>query len=108
MILDERSRELVGSDGGSIAAQPKVFDLLVYLVRMRDRVVSRDELRRAIWPEINVGPDSITRALGEIRKLLGDRHIVRTYPSRGVRFVGAVTELEVAEPESEATPLGLG
>ena len=83
-----------------------MFDLLVYLVRMRDRVVSRDELRRAIWPEINVGPDSITRALGEIRKLLGDRKIIRTYPGRGVRFVGAVKELEVAEPESEATPQG--
>lgn len=106
LLLDERTRELVDGNADSIAVQPKVFDLLVYLVQARDRVVPREELRRAIWPEINVGPDSITRALGEVRKLLGNRNLIRTYPSRGVRFLGDVTELE-SEPETKAAPLGL-
>lgn len=88
--LDERTRELRGP-GGLLAAQPKVFDLLVYLVRERDRVVSREDILRSIWPDTVVGPDSITRALREVRRLLGRADMVRTYPGRGVRFVGAVS-----------------
>ena len=91
--LDERRREL-RTAVGPVAVQPKVFDVLVYLVRERDRVVPRDELQRAVWGGIAVAPDSITRALREVRRLLGGaQEMVRTYTGRGVRFVGPVTVL---------------
>ena len=101
--LDERTREL-RSATSRVAVQPKVFDVLVYLVRARDRVVPRDELERALWPEVTVGPDSVTRALREVRRLVGTaREMARTYPGRGVRFVGPVIELESTDdPQAPA------
>jgi DNA-binding winged helix-turn-helix (wHTH) protein/hemoglobin-like flavoprotein len=94
--LDEQERE-VRRAGRRLAIQPKVFDVLVYLVHARDRVVPRDELLRAIWPDTTVGPDSITRALREIRRLFGDAtEVLRTYPGRGVRFVGTLAPARIA------------
>jgi DNA-binding winged helix-turn-helix (wHTH) protein/hemoglobin-like flavoprotein len=93
--LDERRREL-RRGRAVLAVQPKVLDVLLYLVRERERVVSRDELLAAVWPGVAVAPDSVTRAIREVRRLLGDdaraQHMVRTYPGRGVRLVAPVSE----------------
>lgn len=105
--LDERKRELRAARG-PIAIQPKVFDVLVYLVRERERVVPRDELQRAVWGGTAVAPDSITRAVREVRRLLGPGpEMVRTYPGRGVRFVGPVTEpvVDVVQPAGTRPPV---
>ena len=103
--LDERTRELRGADG-PIARQPKVLDVLLCLIRWRDRVVPREELQRAVWGATAVAPDSLTRALGEVRKALGGggSEMVRTFTSRGVRFVGPVIDLdEVPAPAAPVT-----
>jgi DNA-binding winged helix-turn-helix (wHTH) protein/hemoglobin-like flavoprotein len=93
--LDERRREL-RRGRAALPVQPKVLDVLLHLVRERDRVVSRDELLAAVWPGVAVAPDSITRAIREVRRLLGDdaraQRVVRTYPGRGFRFVAPVRE----------------
>ena len=72
-------------DGAPLSLRPKSFDVLHYLVRHPQRVVSRRELLRAAWPGLVVTDDSLTQCLIEIRKVLDDREksIVRTVPRRG-------------------------
>src|SRR4051794_15493295 len=67
--LEEGTRELrLGARSQEM--QPRMFDLLVYLVRNHERVVSKDELLSAIWPEVIVTDSSIMRAVSLIRSLL--------------------------------------
>jgi len=90
-----------------VPLQPKVFDLLVYLVQHRDRVVLRDELLRALWPGVTVGGDSLNRAIRGLRRALGERsstdRFIRTIQRRGYRFVA---DLEIETPRSLQLPRG--
>jgi TolB-like protein/cytochrome c-type biogenesis protein CcmH/NrfG len=109
--LDVDRREL-HRDGGPIALEPQVFDLIVYLVRHRERVVSRDDLIDAIWGGRIVSDSAVTTRINAARRALGDtgaaQKIIRTVPRKGVRFVADVQEDEdqTARPEPPA-PLGL-
>ena len=68
--LDEATRELrLGVR--ALELQPRTFDLLVYLVRHHDRVVSKDELLSALWPDVIVTDSSIMRAVSLIRSAPG-------------------------------------
>ena len=75
-------------------AQPKVFDLLHYLIVNRERVVDKDELMRVLWPDVVVTEASLTQALKKARKVVGDtgdhQKVIRTVQRRGFRFVAAV------------------
>ena len=67
--LDESKRELrLGAR--VMEMQPRVFDLLVYLVRNQERVVPKEELLSAIWPEVIVTDSSIMRAVSLVRTIL--------------------------------------
>lgn len=87
--LDEARRELrLGPR--VMEMQPRLFDLLVHLVRNRERVVSKDELLAAIWPGVIVTDSSIMRAVSLIRSLLregGPMETIRTFSRQGYRFV---------------------
>lgn len=80
-------------DGAPVTLRPKAFDVLLYLLRHPQRLVSREELLAAAWPGVLVTDDSLTQCLIEIRKALGDRErkIVRTVPRRGYLFDAAVS-----------------
>ena len=93
--LDADRRELrCGSD--SVAVQPQVFDLLVYLVQNRERVVSRDDLIASVWHGRIVSESALTSRINSARMALGDsgrdQKLIRTIPRKGLRFVGAVSE----------------
>jgi DNA-binding winged helix-turn-helix (wHTH) protein/tetratricopeptide (TPR) repeat protein len=94
-VLDAQRREL---RRGSvlITLQPQVFDLLEYLIRNRDRVVSKDELIAAIWGGRIVSESALTTRINAVRTAVGDsgeaQRLIRTLPRKGVRFVGAVQE----------------
>jgi len=94
-VLDVNRREL-RRGGELIALEPQVFDLLVYLVQNRDRVVSRDDLLEAIWSGRIVSESTVTSRINAVRKAIGDsgaaQDLVRTLPRKGVRFVGATKE----------------
>jgi len=79
-----------------VALAPKALDVLLYLVRERNRVVSKDELLAAIWPGVHVSDASLATALNAIRRAIGDdgrrQHSIATIRGRGFRFVAAVTE----------------
>ena len=88
--LDEDTRELrLGAR--SLELQPRTFDLLVYLVRNHERVVSKDELLSALWPGVIVTDSSIMRAISLIRSALregGQVDAIQTFSRQGYRFVG--------------------
>jgi TolB-like protein len=96
--LDTNRRELRRGDS-LVAAEPQVFDLLEFLIRARDRVVSRDDLLAAVWQGRIVSEATLSSRVNSARTAIGDngdeQRLIRTLPRKGVRFVGTVQE----EPE---------
>ena len=93
--IDCNRREL-RRQGRLIHVEPQVFDVLVHLVRHRDRVVSKDELIRSVWDGRSVSDDTLTSRIGAARRAIGDtgaeQRLIRTVARRGFRFVGDVQE----------------
>ena len=93
--LDTDRRELRrGAD--MVLTSPQVFDLLEYLIRNRERVVSKDDLVSAIWKGRIVSDAALTTRLNAARSVIGDsgeeQRLIKTLPRKGFRFVGAVNE----------------
>src|SRR5919199_5445162 len=90
----------------AIALTPKAFDVLHYLVRHADHLVSKDTLLDAVWPETAVSDAVIRIAIGELRRALGDTaqaaRFIATVHRRGYRFLAPVTE---AMPPDTASPV---
>jgi TolB-like protein/Flp pilus assembly protein TadD len=101
--FDTARRELCrGPD--LIAVTPQVFDLLDYLIRHRERVVTKDDLIGAIWNGRVVSDAALTTRLNAARCAIGDsgeeQRLIKTLPRKGFRFVGQVREgQEVAGPD---------
>jgi DNA-binding winged helix-turn-helix (wHTH) protein len=91
-----------------IALEPQVFDLLVFLMRNRDRVVSKDELIHSIWDGRIVSDSTLTTRLNAARRAVNDsgaeQRVIRTVQRKGVRFVGEVREDRELAPLSEVPP----
>jgi TolB-like protein len=95
--LDMDRRELHrGSD--LIALTPQVFDLLAYVIRNRETVVSRDDLIVAVWGGRIVSESALTTRINAARSAIGDsgdqQRLIKTLPRKGIRFVGIVREEE--------------
>ena len=92
--LDSSERLLVRA-GQPISLTPKAFDLLVYLVERHGRLVTKQELLSAIWPDTFVEEANLTYTVSALRKALGDGQdgelLIQTVPTRGYRFVAPVT-----------------
>lgn len=93
--LDIDRRELRrGSE--LISVGPQVFDLLVYLVQNRERVVSKDDLFETVWSGRIVSESTLTTHINAVRKAVGDtgedQSLIRTIPRKGFRFVGETRE----------------
>ena len=92
-ILDLGRRELRrGSE--AIDVEPQVFDLLVYLMQNRERVVSKDDLIASVWGGRIVSDSTLTSRINAARKAVGDngeeQRLIRTIARKGLRFVGEV------------------
>jgi DNA-binding winged helix-turn-helix (wHTH) protein len=103
-VLDLDRREL-RRGAELVALEPQLFDLLVYLVQNRDRVISKDDLLTAVWGGRIVSESTFTSRVSAARRAVGDsgeaQRWIRTVPRKGVRFVGVVEESRNA-----AVPLG--
>src|ERR1700759_1174724 len=90
--LDLDRGALLGSKEEELALRPKSFQMLQYFVENADRLIDRDELMRAVWPDVIVSDDSIAQSIGEIRRVLGGdgQSYLRTVQRRGYRFAGPV------------------
>ncbi|KAB2919025.1 MAG: tetratricopeptide repeat protein [Hyphomicrobiaceae bacterium] len=99
--LDSDRREL-RRGSKLIALEPQVFDLLVYLVQNRNRVVSKDDVLAAVWAGRAVSESTLTSRMNSVRSAIGDtgeqQRLVRTIPRKGFRFVGDVREEGVGAP----------
>jgi adenylate cyclase len=78
---------------GEIELRPKSFEVLRHLMQNPGRVLSKEELMAAIWPDVTVTDDSLTRCISEVRRAIGAEgtHIVRTVPRRGYLFDARVS-----------------
>ncbi|MBM0206430.1 winged helix-turn-helix domain-containing protein [Micromonospora sp. STR1s_5] len=113
--IDLDRRELTRR-GEAIAIGPQVFDLLVYLLQNRERVVSKDDLLNAVWDGRIVSESTLTSHINAVRKAIGDsggdQRLVRTIARKGFRFVGEVKEAHARnrwgalEPDPNYSPEG--
>jgi TolB-like protein/DNA-binding winged helix-turn-helix (wHTH) protein len=105
-VLDAGRRELRRS-GSLVSIEPQVFDLLHYLLRSRDRVVSKDDLLAEIWGGRSVSESALTSRINAARGAVGDsgeaQRLIRTLRGRGFRFVGAVREEEAQRAGGQAS-----
>lgn len=94
--LDKERRELRTNDSTTVVVEPQVFDLLVYLIENRERVVSKDDLIGSVWDGRIVSDSTLDSRVNAARKALGDsgkeQRLIRTAARKGIRFVGEVIE----------------
>ena len=95
-------------DADAIALPPKAFAVLHYLVTHPDRLVPKDELLDAVWPETAVSDAVVRVAIGALRKVLDDTaqppRFIATVPRRGYRFLAPVTVIDPPEPGRAGAP----
>jgi DNA-binding winged helix-turn-helix (wHTH) protein/tetratricopeptide (TPR) repeat protein len=102
-------------DGTNVPLSPKIIDLLLFLAARPSVLVSKDELFKALWPDVAVTDNALTQAVSELRQALRDDpanpKYVQTVARRGYRFISAVepiassTTAPVAPPPVEVPAL---
>lgn len=109
-------RLCVRGPSGRIDMRPKSFDVLLYLVSNSRRVIGKEELIKAVWPDVIVTDDSLTQCISEIRHALGDKdkRVIKTVARRGYLVDGPVSTREIASddnvckaPHTDVAPLNL-
>jgi DNA-binding winged helix-turn-helix (wHTH) protein len=76
--------------GEPLPLTPRVFDTLFYFVRHPGRVIEKDELMRAIWPDSFVEENNLNQNVSMLRRVLGKRQYIVTVPGSGYRFAAEV------------------
>jgi len=106
--LDAAER-LLWRDGAVVPLQPKVFDLLLALAERPGRLLEKDELMKAVWPDTVVEEVNLANNISILRKTLDEngQQFIETVPKRGYRFVAEVREREepvIAETKPQSPP----
>jgi TolB-like protein/tetratricopeptide (TPR) repeat protein len=106
--LDPDLRELRrGTD--LIPIEPQVFDLLEYLIRNRQRVISKDDMIAEVWKGRIVSDSALTSRLTDVRQAVGDsgdeQRLIRTIARKGIRFVGEIQENQGSSGLGGANPV---
>jgi DNA-binding winged helix-turn-helix (wHTH) protein/Flp pilus assembly protein TadD len=101
--LDPTSR-IFSRDGAQIPLYPKAFEILTYLITNPGRVVTKEEIFKAVWPESFVEEGNLARQISALRRALGDRSAcIVTIPGRGYQFAARVERAPLADV-SAASP----
>jgi DNA-binding winged helix-turn-helix (wHTH) protein/tetratricopeptide (TPR) repeat protein len=102
--LDPERAELRAPDGGTIKLRPKTLEMLKLFAANAGRVLSKQQLMEAVWPNVHVGEDSLFQCIREVRTALGDekRQMVRVISGRGYLFEAEV-ETEVTAVDAAVT-----
>jgi len=104
--IDTSRRVLLKGDE-SITLTPRIFDTLAHLVQHHDRVVTKEELLRSIWPNVFVEENNLTQSVSTLRRILGDRkganRFIVTVAGHGYRFAAAVKVSGAPTQASEST-----
>ncbi|MBL8907786.1 MAG: winged helix-turn-helix domain-containing protein [Rhizobiales bacterium] len=90
--------------GREIPLRPQAFSLLKYLLQNADRLVTKDELMKAVWPGVFVTDDSLVQCVRDVRRAIGDadQSVLKAVPKRGYRF----TIPAVVTPSARAAKTG--
>jgi DNA-binding winged helix-turn-helix (wHTH) protein/Tol biopolymer transport system component len=103
--VDEREFSVIKA-GEVLAVEPKAFQVLIYLLRNPQRLISKEELMNAVWGDAAVTENSLTRSILKLRRLLGDETrnpiYIETVATVGYRLVCRVEVLEVSRGNVEA------
>src|SRR5215208_6749322 len=106
--LDIPRQELRRS-GAAVHVEPQVFDLLVFLLSNRERIVSKDAILDAVWDGRIVSEATLSSRINAARRALGDngndQALIRTAHKRGFRFVGKIQKSDASETDVEAPRL---
>ncbi len=107
-VIDSARRELLRA-GEAIHIEPQVFDLLLFLIENRERVVSKDDLLAAVWQGRIVSESTLGSRINAARTAIGDdgqrQSLIRTVARKGLRFVGAVSNETVPVVNRPAEPV---
>jgi DNA-binding winged helix-turn-helix (wHTH) protein/TolB-like protein/tetratricopeptide (TPR) repeat protein len=105
----EPAERRLSRDGNPVSLAPKAFELLVYLVQNPGRLLTKEEILRAVWPDSFVEEANLTVAISSLRKVLGEKNgerYIETIPKKGYRFVAPVKEVQNPEPsQADLQPL---
>jgi DNA-binding winged helix-turn-helix (wHTH) protein/tetratricopeptide (TPR) repeat protein len=108
-VLDAAAFRL-SRDGAPVTASPKVLDLLRYMLDRPSTLVTKEELFRAIWPDVIVSDNALTQAVSELRQALHDDPskptYVQTVARRGYRFIATVDTQAAAASASRSETVG--
>ncbi|HSS99983.1 MAG TPA: tetratricopeptide repeat protein [Terriglobales bacterium] len=91
----DTQKRLLTRENLPVSLTPKVIETLIFLVENRDRVVSKDELMKALWPDSFVEESNLSQNIFVLRKALGDsqeKRYILTVPGRGYQFIETVRE----------------
>lgn len=98
-LLDAHSNQLA-KDGHSVELEYRLTSLLVFLLENKDRVLTKDEILKAVWPKKVVNDDSVAVAISQLRKALDDNprkpKYIKTIPGVGYQFIFQI-ELPIAD-----------
>src|SRR5438552_117110 len=92
----DTDRRVLRLAGTVVDLEPKVFDLLAYLIQHPDQFISRDKLHTQLWTEQFVSEAALTYCIAEARKAVGDtgraQRVIKTVHGRGYRFIAPVLQ----------------
>src|SRR5215217_2410018 len=102
-VVDGGSYRLL-RDGANVPLSPKIIDLLLFLAARPSALVSKEELFRALWPDVAVTDNALTQVVSELRQALGDDaakpQYVQTVARRGYRFIAPVSTADESVADS--------
>src|SRR5262245_59654778 len=100
-VLDT-AQQLLTREGTAVPLTPKTFDTLLVLVENHGRLMPKDELMKAVWPDSFVEESNLTQQISMIRRALGEtaseRRYIATVPGRGYRFAAEVNKISPNPP----------
>lgn len=106
--LDVAKRLVYAADGEPLALKSKAFDTLLFLLEHPGRVIERDEIMSAVWPQTIVEENNLTQHISHLRRLLGegknDHRYIVTIPGRGYELTAHVTRVNTVNGSSGASP----
>ncbi len=104
-VLDLK-RGCLLADGREVELRPKTFGVLRFLATNPGRLVSKEELLAAVWPNLVVTDDTLVQSVGELRRALGEdgARFIKTLPRRGYRFDAGLEAIAVPTPTPTPTP----
>ncbi len=101
----DTARLCLKREGEERHLRQKTFQVLLYLLEQRERLITKDELINHVWQDTAVTDNALEQCLAEIRKVLGDDsrnpRFIKTVPRSGYRFVGQVDEVDLANEVKE-------